>query len=188
MVDTRVGAQASAAMNFFVRTGCGAQTISTFLKSSVMKRPSSRRRALSFDSFSGLLAHRSSFEISIRNLMGASLSFFARLFFAGTSVASSSVSSSSSSPNDSLPLAAVLRFFLNTGLGVDALYLANKHAQYRLEGPRTVPFKRCASTRAQSRASKLLELHGLCASLPVVIEIHETDSLRFEVVLSSGCL
>lgn len=44
------------------------------------------------------------------------------------------VSSSSSSPNDSLPLAAILRFFLNAGLGVDALCLANKHAQYRLYG------------------------------------------------------
>lgn len=36
-----------------------------------------------------------------------------------------SVSSSSSIPNDNLPLAAVLRFFLNTGFGIDALYLAN---------------------------------------------------------------
>lgn len=36
-----------------------------------------------------------------------------------------SISSSSSSPNESLPLAAILRFFLNTGLGVDVLYLAN---------------------------------------------------------------
>lgn len=36
-----------------------------------------------------------------------------------------SVSSSSSAPNDNLPLAAVLRFFLNTGFGVDALCLAN---------------------------------------------------------------
>ena len=36
-----------------------------------------------------------------------------------------SVSSSSSIPNDSLPLVATLRFFLNTGFGVDALYLAN---------------------------------------------------------------
>lgn len=36
-----------------------------------------------------------------------------------------SVSSSSSTPNDSLPFAATLRFFLNTGFGVDALYLAN---------------------------------------------------------------
>ena len=36
-----------------------------------------------------------------------------------------SVSSSSPIPNDNLPLAAILRFFLNTGFGVDALYLAN---------------------------------------------------------------
>lgn len=36
-----------------------------------------------------------------------------------------SVSSSSSIPKDNLPLAATLRFFLNTGFGVDALYFAN---------------------------------------------------------------
>lgn len=36
-----------------------------------------------------------------------------------------SVSSSSSTPNDSLPLGAILRFFLNSCFGVDALYLAN---------------------------------------------------------------
>lgn len=36
-----------------------------------------------------------------------------------------SVSSSSSTSNDSLPLAATLRFFLNTGFSVDTLYLAN---------------------------------------------------------------
>lgn len=36
-----------------------------------------------------------------------------------------SVASSSSTPKDSLPLAATLRFFLKTGFGVDALYLAN---------------------------------------------------------------
>lgn len=36
-----------------------------------------------------------------------------------------SVSSSSSPPKDSLPLATALRFFLNTGFGVDALYFAN---------------------------------------------------------------
>ena len=36
-----------------------------------------------------------------------------------------SVPSSSSRPKDSLPLPATLRFFLKTGFGVDALYLAN---------------------------------------------------------------
>lgn len=36
-----------------------------------------------------------------------------------------SVSSSSSVPNDSLPLVAILRFFLKTGFGVDALYFVN---------------------------------------------------------------
>lgn len=36
-----------------------------------------------------------------------------------------SVPSSSSTPKDSLPLPATLRFFLNSGLGVDALYFAN---------------------------------------------------------------
>lgn len=34
-----------------------------------------------------------------------------------------SVPSSSSAPKESLPFAATLRFFLKTGLGVDALYL-----------------------------------------------------------------
>lgn len=43
----------------------------------------------------------------------------------GTFEAAESVSSSSSTPNDSLPLAAILRFFLNTGFGVDVLYFAN---------------------------------------------------------------
>jgi hypothetical protein len=36
-----------------------------------------------------------------------------------------SVPSSSSIPKDSLPLPATLRFFLNSGFGVDALYFAN---------------------------------------------------------------
>ena len=36
-----------------------------------------------------------------------------------------SVSTSSSTPKDNLPLAATLRFFLNTGFGVETLYLAN---------------------------------------------------------------
>jgi hypothetical protein len=36
-----------------------------------------------------------------------------------------SASSSSSRPNDSFPFAAILRFFLNEGWGVDALYFAN---------------------------------------------------------------
>lgn len=36
-----------------------------------------------------------------------------------------SVSSSSSTPKDNFPLPAILRFFLKTGFGVDALYLAN---------------------------------------------------------------
>jgi hypothetical protein len=36
-----------------------------------------------------------------------------------------SASSSASSPNESFPFAAVFRFFLNEGCGVEALYLEN---------------------------------------------------------------
>jgi hypothetical protein len=44
---------------------------------------------------------------------------------AGALVTEELASSSSSIPKESFPLPATLRFFLKSGLGVDALYFAN---------------------------------------------------------------
>jgi hypothetical protein len=57
----------------------------------------------------------------------AATSAWARVLSLGVDAlgALESVSPSSSTPKESLPLPATLRFFLNRGLGVDALCFAN---------------------------------------------------------------